>query len=1293
MKKHAVKKLSVWGKSRPIRLVRNYMARYGGRTLVAALLVAVALLPVAISRQAVAADGDITAVRILGTTERNGWVAEIDIENIPTGGTYDMGITPSTPSNAIDANAKVKFTVTSPGYDTSGNPTTTTRYVYGTSWLRQPYPNQASPDEVATGGTTTVRVSLSENIYAGDTVAVAIGSGFYTNGALTNAGVTNFSATNNSTNAYPKPVGRWAWAPYERVKSDFLLEAVAFHRFGQNAKPLAAVVFICQDEHSNSHSITATNMTVSSRNDPANTGNKVLVYAATMPISPFTQGDVITCNFTAYPWVGNASALLKSDLAANGGDGVAQPDERLGPFELLNDKDGTYGEPCAIVSSTGQASVASAWVYLSCADAEAAYAADNTLAYADIGRAAQAIRVFNGANYGHNDPGGGTIALQAQNYSNPGTAPGATMGTQKTWLTIRPASNVACQAPVINANGNTPLRAQKLKYSCVSTLTTTGNTFHGTEATDILWLDQMKINSTETSPIRRWKALYATNNTIDALNRGLSGQFSTTVWPAALTRSNVYTPLNSAIAAPMDATFNTVIGNKNIVLRAYYAGQSNQLSDNSIYAFNSVLNSSNGNPDIYIMSTTANSNFTKGIAIVQNVIEAAADGNNPVVAIENMGGTDSINNLIYWHNTTRGQRSNVAYAAASSLCTVALPLFTNWSWKYNADSNNNRIDEDRSDHGCPADGRRIGNWSMTYMVGANGNALAVGNGPSYSPSDYIGLNSVNVPVAAGFVNDKSSTTYGGAGGGGGNYRLTAGSSLRNIVPTGQALLPYDLDGTARSNTGSGALGAYAYSAEVPPADTTAPTITSFSIPPNGSSLTVGGIAFTATDDTAVTGYALAESASAPGMNDAVWQASAPASYTFASYGTKTLYAWAKDAAGNISVSASDTTTLTEPTYSIGGTTSGLTATVVLHNNGGDTLNVSSGSFTFASPLTSGATYAVSVATQPAGQTCTVSNGSGTVASANVSNVLVTCTTDPAPGDTTAPTITSFTIPASASSLTITGISFTATDDTAVTGYILTESAGAPAASSPAWQTSAPSQYTFGSYGTKTLYAWAKDAAGNVSANSSGTTTLTNPVVEDTFDFSTLPAEHNTAPTPALAQAMLSIASESCYTIDNSSVRTLDINGLRGYEQNITLLGGIGFSVACATSGGSTAVTITLAGHYPDTSRLRAYKQHGASSALTDITNQVAFTNQAAGGSIKTVVTYSLVDGGPLDEDADANGIIIDPIYIGMTQNDNTRADGLAQTGIDVHKFAMAGIIYTAVGMIAVCRYIVKRRHI
>jgi hypothetical protein len=91
---------------------------------------------------------------------------------------------------------------------------------------------------------------------------------------------------------------------------------------------------------------------------------------------------------------------------------------------------------------------------------------------------------------------------------------------------------------------------------------------------------------------------------------------------------------------------------------------------------------------------------------------------------------------------------------------------------------------------------------------------------------------------------------------------------------------------------------------------------------------------------------------------------------------------------------------TNPTFNVGGTVSGLTGTVVLRNNGGDDLSVSAdGSFTFAAKVPSGASYAVTVFTQPTGQTCAVAQGAGTMPSANVTNVAVTCTNNPPPPTT------------------------------------------------------------------------------------------------------------------------------------------------------------------------------------------------------------------------------------------------------------------------------------------------------
>jgi len=85
-----------------------------------------------------------------------------------------------------------------------------------------------------------------------------------------------------------------------------------------------------------------------------------------------------------------------------------------------------------------------------------------------------------------------------------------------------------------------------------------------------------------------------------------------------------------------------------------------------------------------------------------------------------------------------------------------------------------------------------------------------------------------------------------------------------------------------------------------------------------------------------------------------------------------------------------TTPITPLTYSIGGSIAGLSGTIVLQNNGGDNLSLSTnGSFTFYVTLQPNAPYNVTIATQPANQVCSVSNGKGT-ASAPVSNISVVC---------------------------------------------------------------------------------------------------------------------------------------------------------------------------------------------------------------------------------------------------------------------------------------------------------------
>ncbi|QEM67729.1 hypothetical protein FO488_05880 [Geobacter sp. FeAm09] len=192
-----------------------------------------------------------------------------------------------------------------------------------------------------------------------------------------------------------------------------------------------------------------------------------------------------------------------------------------------------------------------------------------------------------------------------------------------------------------------------------------------------------------------------------------------------------------------------------------------------------------------------------------------------------------------------------------------------------------------------------------------------------------------------------------------------------------------------------------------PADTTPPTITAFTLPASATSLTVPVSALSATDNTAVTGYLITTSTTAPAASDAGWSATAPTSVTATAAGSATFYAWAKDKAGNVSASASATVTITLP-------------------------------------------------------------------------------------DTTPPTVTAFTLPASTTSLTVPVNALSATDNTAVTGYLITTSAAAPAASDAGWSATAPTSVTAPATGSVTFYAWAKDGSGNVSAAKSATVTVSIP---------------------------------------------------------------------------------------------------------------------------------------------------------------------------------------------------------
>jgi hypothetical protein len=90
-------------------------------------------------------------------------------------------------------------------------------------------------------------------------------------------------------------------------------------------------------------------------------------------------------------------------------------------------------------------------------------------------------------------------------------------------------------------------------------------------------------------------------------------------------------------------------------------------------------------------------------------------------------------------------------------------------------------------------------------------------------------------------------------------------------------------------------------------------------------------------------------------------------------------------------------------------------------------------------------------------------------------------------DASAPSILAFRLPATSDTRTVTIQELTTLDDKGVTGFWLSEDPTTPIASATGWGIGI--SYTFAGAGARTLYAWVKDAAGNVSPSVAATITI------------------------------------------------------------------------------------------------------------------------------------------------------------------------------------------------------------
>lgn len=159
---------------------------------------------------------------------------------------------------------------------------------------------------------------------------------------------------------------------------------------------------------------------------------------------------------------------------------------------------------------------------------------------------------------------------------------------------------------------------------------------------------------------------------------------------------------------------------------------------------------------------------------------------------------------------------------------------------------------------------------------------------------------------------------------------------------------------------------------------------------------------------------------------------------------------------------------------------------------------------------------------------------------------------------------------------------------------------------------------------------------------------------------------------AISQASIRAISGTCAYIDSLSVEGFDGSTLSIPVADVTIIGGVAYNLSCLTVGGSSTVEVVLGEYYPDLAKLRIYKEEGTN--YVDATSRVTLANRDIGGTMKTVLSYTLTDGAAFDEDGAPNGVIVDPIYVGLAAGASTTADSLANTGTNTIAIIVGAIL-------------------
>lgn len=665
-----------------------------------------------------------------------------------------------------------------------------------------------TPRERNDGTNTTVRVALSEYVYqkdatgggnSGTAPVVNVLSGFYTSGGTPNAASgAGYAVTNSSTIAHQKVVGNWSYPPNQRVTGNFTLCAVAFHNSAKNGAPVAAVKFTVTDQHS--HTVTTT-VTAPSIEGSYGDAAPIVEFIGTINVSTLDALDTLTCNFIAYPWVGDSGALL--DTSA----GTAQPTPLYGPVTMLNDKSSTFGVTCARVATDGNDAGANTVYDVGSFNEATAYK------FLTIGKALAAIAAYNNTNHSRNNCGGGVVVCEDGTYAWTGTTNTYGSGST-TWARVgRTAASTSRDSVIIsgtsigNAYGPGFVMFDDIKVVGA----TLGFGYGGAAFTDTFWARNCNVVMTNASTV--WDSLFYVTGGVAGDQGGGSGfgPYTTTILTTfPIVRGVDLSGFDNRILA------FTVIGNKTTTTPSgpgilfnwkVWDAQSAPQAVNSIVAFNKIMNWGGNVP--LGMANTGYAN-THGIAVVQNVFEFVTnDATYPAIdlSMDNL----AVPNVLFFNNTVVGSRVLWSYNSTGT----ASFLHVGWS------SMNNSLDviAIKSDTFGTDNGARIGNWAQLYGVISSGNLYAECAGiagASDFQCNFPGLKTDAIAttgeppdgtaraLAYPAYTDRKAWDGTSTGAGNGDYTLGVTSPGRALQQ--DWLLPFDIAGTARAATS--AAGAY-----------------------------------------------------------------------------------------------------------------------------------------------------------------------------------------------------------------------------------------------------------------------------------------------------------------------------------------------------------------------------------------------------------------------------------------------------------------------------------------------------